>query len=671
MLTISGKSPAEGEKNINLETTIEFSIIDDGTGIDIGTLIVEVNGVRAYDDSGFGTGFDGAFSEVTPDGDNYTIVIDPEVDFPQSLVVGLKVQVKDLDGNYLNDTWACKTVLAEPQLTDNSPSQDEELSQPQLIHLEFEDLIDGVDLSSISVSINGLGYIVNGSIQSEWNGALSSISATDDGVIVRIDPTESLRKGSYTVQYSVADSNSNFLNGVLDFSVVKNLTLPSDIKQIGFTGFFQGIKKTSDLGVGDTIRVEWHNPIVRSVSYESFLLVYMNESRLSTFDGDPSFIAPSTTTKGDIVNLIAGDSISYGVRAMEASNDIWDLSGMQEMDDGFYIIPARASVAVSATETDLRIEVDSTNRWPESGLIKIGNEVMRYTSILMDSDTFVIDPNGRGLFGTTAGVYVEGDEVSLFVSCQDQNSVILMATPSYHDGYQSGREINSTGIIVPDFSDNDAKFYQGFDFCGYHHPLPQQVLQNQKCGSYLGGEHNGWRGMDLYDRMLNREEILLDQTGEPIILLRRIWDGEKCSCSHTRRDHPKMRSCAECFGTTYVGGYSQYLNKRRDDRRIMMSFKEAPEDLKHGAHEQLQQEFEPSSWTMPIPAIKDRDVLVRFDFTDDIEYIYEVLSSSREKILYRHFGRQNLQLKRMDKTDVLYTLIKSAIIDNTLLPTIE
>jgi methionine-rich copper-binding protein CopC len=671
MLSISGKTPAEGEKNVDLDTTIEFSIIDDGTGIDISTLIVEVNGARAYDGSGFGTGYDGAFSEVTPDGDDYTVVIDREADFLQSLVVGVQVQVKSVDEDYLNDLWAFKTVLAEPQLTDNSPSQDEELDQPQLIHLEFEDLIDGVDLTSIDISINGLGYIVSGTIQTEWNGALSSISATDDGVIVRIDPLESLKKGAYTVQYSVADSNSNFLNGVLDFSVVKNLTLPSDIKQIGFTGFFQGIKKTSDLGCGDSIRVEWHNPIVRSVNYESFLLLYKNESRLSTFDGDPSYIAPSTVTQGDISGLIPGDTISYGVRAMEATLDVWDLSGMQEMDDGLYIIPGRASVSISATETDLRIEVDSTSGWPESGLIKIGNEVMRYTSILSDSDTFVIHDDGRGLFGSTAGVYVEGDEVSLFVACQDNNSVILMATPSYHDGYQSGREINSTGIIVPDFSDNDSKVFQGFDFCGYHHPLPQQVLQNEKCGSYLGGEHNGWRGMDLYDRMLNREEVLLDQTGEPIILLRRIWDGEKCSCAHTRRDHPKLKSCAECFGTTYVGGYSQFLNQRRADKRIMMSFKEAPEDLKHGDHEQLQQEFEPGAWTLPMPAIKDRDVLVRFDFTDDIEYIYEVLDSSREKILYRHFGRQNLKLKRMDKTDILYTLIKSAIIDNTLLPTIE
>ena len=44
-----------------------------------------------------------------------------------------------------------------------------------------------------------------------------------------------------------------------------------------------------------------------------------------------------------------------------------------------------------------------------------------------------------------------------------------------------------------------------------------------------------------------------------------------------------------------------------------------------------------------------------FDFSGDIEYIYEVLNVTKEKLLYTHYGRQNLTLKRMDKTDILYT----------------
>ena len=400
-------------------------------------------------------------------------------------------------------------------------------------------------------------------------------------------------------------------------------------------------------------------------------MIFSNESRLNVFDGLPQYISPSSNNSANIHGLAAGKTISFAVRALESIKEIWDLNGMEEMDDLFYIIPDRAIVSSNISNSDLRITADSTFGWPSAGLIKIGNEVLRYESILPQSNTFLIAEDGRGLFGSTPGVYIPGDYIELYFGCQDTNTVITRGTPTYQDGYRSGREVNSTGIIVPDFSDNDRRLFEGYDFCGYHHAMPQLVLQNKTCGSYLGGENNGWRGLDLYDRMISREEVLLDQVGEPIVLLRRIWDGEKCSCATSRRDHPKLKSCADCFGTTYLGGYNQYLNMRRDDRRIMMSFKEATEDLKHGDHQQLQQEFEPSSWTLPMPAIKDRDVLIRFDLTDGIEYIYEVLDSSREKILYRRFGRQNLKLKRMDKTDILYTLIKSAIIDNRLLPTIQ
>ena len=122
-----------------------------------------------------------------------------------------------------------------------------------------------------------------------------------------------------------------------------------------------------------------------------------------------------------------------------------------------------------------------------------------------------------------------------------------------------------------------------------------------------------------------------------------------------RRSHPKLKGCKECFGTGYVGGYTKYNNRRREDARVMVSFAEAAEDLKLGSYEHLQQEYEPSAWTIPIPAVRDRDLLVRFDFTGDIEFIYEVLDTSKEKIIFKHYTRQRLRLKRMDKTDICYS----------------
>ena len=231
-----------------------------------------------------------------------------------------------------------------------------------------------------------------------------------------------------------------------------------------------------------------------------------------------------------------------------------------------------------------------------------------------------------------------------------------MATPTHQDGYGFDRMINSEGVLVSDYSANDNLFFQGYDFCGFHDGRPDQTLSGKDdCGSYLGGEVEGFRGFDLYERLIQQEEILLDSTGEPAILLKRIWNGLTCPCMDPRKVSPKIRSCPECFGTGFVEGYSQYNYLRRKDRRIMVSFDETPEDLFYGEKEHLQQKYEPGAWTLPMPAIRDRDVLVRFDLNDNIGFFYEVLEVSRETIFNRKSGRQKLRLIRLDKTDIMYT----------------
>ena len=348
--------------------------------------------------------------------------------------------------------------------------------------------------------------------------------------------------------------------------------------------------------------------------------------------------------------------VYFGARALETYRGHISVEGMVEVGDNIFEFPPRVSLSQTIMDSDFLVPVDSTEGFPSSGLLLVGGEVFRYSNISESQSAFIIDDNGRGLNNTSRSVHVEGEEVRLFVACQDSNEIIVGAVPTYHGDVDSDREVNNTGVVVNDYSDNDKKFFQGFDFCGYHTPLPQQIFQGKNdCGSYLGGEFNGFRGMNLFDRMLNREEVLLDQVGEPVILLKRIWDGQTCSCSTLRREHPSVKKCKECFGTGYESGYNRYVNLRREDERVMMSFGDTLEDLTLQAHKGLEVAYEPSCWTMPIPAIKDRDLIVRFDFTNDTEYIYEVLSITKEKLMYKHYTRQRLQLKRLDKTDIVYT----------------
>ena len=656
MISLAGVSPAPGEKLVALDSPIEFTLVDDGTGIDVSTLIVEVKGFRAVNGTTFEDGFDGPLSSIIPDGADFIVVVDPETDFLVGKVVGVKIQVQTLEGKYFNTTYSFKTIPEEPILVSASPDDNDVLLSPQILNLEFEDIIDGIDETSITISLNGLNYITDGLAVAEHNGPLTDITINGTAAVVRIDPIEPLRNGPITLRYNVADTLGNFL--IADFNFVVNLketVLPPLFPQTGFLGFFQGIERVSDVGCGDTVFIEWGEPIQKYYKNESFVIVYQDGIRLNTFD-NPTYLAEPGTRDATVSGLTAGESLSFGARALEVAVDVFDLNGMEQVDEGFYRIPAATTVVSQVDSTSLTVQVSSVSGYPDAGLIFIGREAMRYDSLNRVTNTFMIPPNGRGVLNSIPGIYLPGDSVELFLECTDVNTVIVMSTPTFQDGYGFDRFVTGEGVVVTDYSDNDRIFHEGFDFCGWHDPRPEDTLTGKDdCGSYQGGEHNGMRGFDLYDRMLNREEVLLGVTGEPVILLKRIWDGVTCSCMDGRRMSPKLKSCQSCFGTGYDGGFIQYDNLRREDRRILVSFEEATEDLLLGEKEHLQQEFEPSAWTTPVPAIRDRDLILRFDFTEDIEFIYEVLNVGREKIFNRRFGRQKLALKRLDKTDINYT----------------
>ena len=95
MLTLSGQSPSEGTTYADLDSLIEFVIVDDDTGIDSSSLIVEISGARAIEDLEFQTGYDGTYSDISTIDAGLSVVIDREDDFAPGTVVLIKIQVKE------------------------------------------------------------------------------------------------------------------------------------------------------------------------------------------------------------------------------------------------------------------------------------------------------------------------------------------------------------------------------------------------------------------------------------------------------------------------------------------------------------------------------------------------------------------------------------------------
>lgn len=239
------------------------------------------------------------------------------------------------------------------------------------------------------------------------------------------------------------------------------------------------------------------------------------------------------------------------------------------------------------------------------------------------------------------------------------------------DGYrQVVKDLLSTDLSAADADNVD---FPTYDYSGYHRTDPVQLLTGVCVGSYIGGEQgcidkygnfNIVRGMSLQDQNSQREEILLNITGRPAVLLQRQQTGIQCACYQASSEYPDDR-CPLCYGTKFVFGYTQYFNPRRSDGRILVRPGPTEENLKM-YEAGLESEFPLELWTLTVPTIKTRDVLIMFDQDGNEEFRYEVMGVTRNNTIVSLNGGQKLRVQRIRKYDPAYQI--RAIKDTSMFP---
>lgn len=289
-------------------------------------------------------------------------------------------------------------------------------------------------------------------------------------------------------------------------------------------------------------------------------------------------------------------------------------------------------------------------------------------------------PSGRGYNNTVARLHT----VSGFDGLSYWDSSVHMITPGEDhrwdliyvcqsrfeypnfpftmvDGYhQVTKDLLSTDLSAAD--EANVAFPQ-YDFSGYHRTDPVQLLNGTCVGSYIGGEMgciDGYgnyqilRGLSLEDQNTQRQDVLLSVTGRPAVLIRRVQTGITCSCYQPSSEYPDDR-CPFCYGTKFVFGYEQYFNPRRSDGRILVRPDPTDENLKM-YEAGLESEFPLGLWTLTVPTVKTRDVIVLFDQDDNEEFRYEVNTVTRNNTILGLNGGQHFKVIRIRKFDPAYQI---------------
>jgi hypothetical protein len=561
--------------------------------------------------------------------------------------------------------------------------------------ISFSILDDGYagQINTLNVIINATSVITNGVFVNGYNGSmLSSITKIVIGIYPK-SPNYLPRAEKIDVSLTILDTNNTLVSQDYSFYTsgygeVTDNTIDSTSSRAcssevpSFPQADLGLRFVKDDGVGTEVSLVWKEAYLKNENNVIFYNIYYSTNRDLVCDGYPEFITDETEVT--IGGLSPGDQYFFAVHAVEISPLNFTLSGLKQKGINLYEYPT-TTLSIAASSADLTINVDSTIGFPNFGLIVINDEICKYSS--KTAVSFLISTRGYG--NSIAESHSVGSLIKLYINKEEGNSFIVQSTPTFQkpnyaltyelkdgyetsyqdgydgyavtDGYLRYKQENFDNITTPGQNNDASGGFHRLDYCSWRSLSPQSVMKGQCSHSYFGGaqvrfDADGNKHLvkesNIATHMLQREEALLESTGEPIVLLRRMWTGIRCHCFMLRREHPDSR-CANCFGTSFVQGYVQFFNSRRSDRRILVRVDPATDDLQI-LDRGLEQDYQPDAWTMAYPALKDRDVLVRFNEDNSQEYIYEILNVNRVRALFGQSGAQKFKMQRFPKTDQIY-----------------
>lgn len=455
-----------------------------------------------------------------------------------------------------------------------------------------------------------------------------------------------------------------------------------------------GIEEVRTLGDGASMNLRWNRAYPSTRTNKIAYNIYVGRDPVDytypedLFNEYPTFVViDDNTTDRDFYEFESGGLYFFGVRAVEWDPSLIDSTylPLDPIQNLYYSTNTRyypkSLLAQDMTTSSLEIKIEDASAFPPTGLIIIGAEIIQYASVDYVTNTLSIASiASRGLYNSTIrehlidgydGLFERDPNVFLWLGPEEKNTRIFMGPASqeftgpafnFVDGYRE----RTKDTVTSDLSGSEAYNinFPKYDYSGYHRTDPNLLLSGACVGSYIGGEIgcvDGYtgvkrtvRGLNLQERINQQLEMLLESTGEPFVLIRRRRTGVYCSCMTPTNEQPDDR-CPYCSGTGFIYGWAQYFYPRRSDGRILIRVSPNNEDVKL-LDTGYESEFNTEFWTLNVPTIKDRDVLVRFDQDDNEEFRYEVLNVGRNMTFNRLQGLQKMQVQRVRKTDPIYQI---------------
>lgn len=438
-----------------------------------------------------------------------------------------------------------------------------------------------------------------------------------------------------------------------------------------------GLKTVTGLD-NNTFRLDWYQSYLSSeLTYTIFYNIYFSSNESDVYSEGVKYIIASPNLTIDIQdNFRLGDLYYFSVRATAFENNSLAINQLPFSDSNSILkILPETLLTENITDSSLSIPVVDSSQFPSYGILQIGGELIGYSTI-SGNNLILSSIAQRGLYGTNIrlhntdgydGVKEYSALVKLFKGFEDGNTVIGCAenksTFNYTvttDGYHEKVDIVTAEKDL-DIVDAENIDFPVYDYSGYHRTNPADLLNGKCIGTYIGGQSGcaesdesigPVRGMSVQDANTQREEMLLNVTGRPVVLFTRQWKGKTSLNYDSHRENTAYRGM-DTYGTDIVSGYTQYFNPRRSDGRIMVRFGPVKESLDY-KEEGIENVYQPDCWTLVVPSVKNGDFIIKYNNDGSEEWRYEITGVTRNDMFLSEVGRQTFTTVRVRKTDPIY-----------------
>lgn len=441
-----------------------------------------------------------------------------------------------------------------------------------------------------------------------------------------------------------------------------------------------GLDAVSSLGDGNSIVLRWFHayPTTRtnSIAYH----IYYSTIKENVFTEGVKYVSIDDALEANMIDLSPGQMYYFSVRPVEYVPGDYNLSDLPLAYDNLRYYPT-SMLRQDMTADQLSVPLIDVEGFPSTGVVKVGVELIQYSSIdEFNNDLILTNIDQRGFSSTNArshttsgydGYYNWTSTVTMFTADEGQVFDRIYASqcrfeyPNFAFTMADGYNQVLVDLLHTDLTASDAANvnFPAYDYAGWHRTDPTMLFNGTCVGSYIGGEQgciDGYgniqilRGLSLQDQNNQRQEVLLNVDGRPVVLIKRVQTGIVCACYNASSEYPDDR-CPFCYGTKFVFGYEQYFNPRRSDGRILVRTGPTEENLKM-YEAGLESEYPVDLWTLTVPTIKTRDVLIMFDINDNEEFRYEVMGVTRNNTLAGMQGGQKFRAMRIRKTDPAYQI---------------